>query len=301
MLIDEIVDLAAGVKQPIGVLLRKCLVLAYQTGNENLKSWAAKELNGYADDDIVPEYRVTPAQATGIFVGWGSSQASLPIPPAVLEEKHKRWATKVHLTQAITTYEDLIKRTKPDSTITLNWPTNLALHYQDRLPLNVDMKLISAYQEIPIPSLVELVETVRNRVLSFALEIKAEVGQEQKPLDQITPALKERVDQIFIQHISGGNLHFASGGSTINVQQQNIEIGNWQQLTQVLEHSGLSKPELDELSTAVGSDKSKMGPAVLRWIKDAAPKVISGGVKIGATVGQAILTEFLKKYFGLPG
>jgi len=64
MLIDEIVDLAAGVKQPIGVLLRKCLILAYQTGNENLKSWAAKELNGYADDDIVPEYRVTPAQAT---------------------------------------------------------------------------------------------------------------------------------------------------------------------------------------------------------------------------------------------
>ena len=299
MLIDEIVALAADDAQPIGVVLRKCLILAHQTGNKNLKTWATNELNGYADIDNVPEYRVTSAQATGNFVGWGRSQASLPIPPAVLEEKHKRWATKVYLTQAITVYADLIRRAKPDSTITLNWPTNLALYYQDRLPLNSDMRLISAYQEIPIPSLVELIETVRNRVLSFALEIKAELGQEQKPLDQIDPALKERVDQIFIQHISGGNFNIASGGSTINLQQ-NIEVGNWQQLTRVLEKSGLSEPELDELSAAVGSDKNKMGPAVLRWIKEAAPKVVSGGVKIGTSVGQAILVECLKRYLGLP-
>jgi len=35
------------------------------------------------------------------------------------------------------------------------------------------------------------------------------------------------------------------------------------------------------------------------WVKKTAPKVLSGGVKIGASVGQTLLLEYLKQYFGL--
>jgi hypothetical protein len=301
MLLDEIIDLAADDKRSIGVLLRRCLVLAHQIRNERLKTWATKELNGYQEGDDLPEYRLTPAQANGNFVGWGHSQVNgYPIPPAVLEERHRKWATTVHLTQAIGAYEDLIKRAKPDSTITQAWPTNLSLYYQDRIPLNNDMNLVSAYQEIPLPSLVELLETVRNRVLSFALEIRSEVGREDQSLDKLPPVLEKRVDQIFIQQITGGNFNIASGGSTISIQQQNIEVGNWQQLERALQNSGVSQPELKELNAAVQSDKGSMGSAIGAWIKKIGPKVLTGGVKIGTTVGQAVLTEYLKKYFGLP-
>jgi hypothetical protein len=55
-----------------------------------------------------------------------------------------------------------------------------------------------------------------------------------------------------------------------------------------------------ELTVAVESDKGAKGSSVDAWIKKYAPTVISGGVKIGTTVGQAILTEYLKRYFGLP-
>jgi len=301
MLLDEIIELAADNQQSIGVLLRKCLILAHQMKNENLKAWATKELNGYQEDDDLPDYRLTPAQAKGNFVGWGHSQVNgYPIPPAVLEEKHKRWATTVSLTQAIGTYEDLVKRAKTDGTITLNWPTNLSLYYQDRIPLNNGMNLVSAYQEIPLPSLVELLETVRNRVLSFALEIRSEIGQNDQSIDKLTTVLEKRVDQIFIQQITGGNFNIASGGSTIIVHQQDISIGNWNQLEKVLENSGVSQPEVEELNAALQSDNGSMGSSVGKWIKKVGPKVISGGVKIGTTVGQAILTEYLKKYFGLP-
>ena len=42
-----------------------------------------------------------------------------------------------------------------------------------------------------------------------------------------------------------------------------------------------------------------MGSMVTGWIMKTAPKVLSGGVKVGAAVGQTLLTEFLKQYFGL--
>lgn len=301
MLIDEIIDLAADNKDSIGVLLRKCLVLAYEIKNGNLKSWATKELNGYESDDELPEYRVTSAPAMGNFSGWGGAQTNgFPIPPAVLEERHRNWATTFNLRQGIGAYEHLIKQAKPEGQITAPWPSDLSLYYQDRIPLTSGDKLISAYQEIPTPNVVEFLETVRNRVLSFALEIKAEIMQDDRLLTTLTPAMEKRVDQIFIQQISGGNFHFASGGSTINVHQQNIEIGNRQQLEEILQNSGLSHSELKELTSAVDSDQGKMGSSVAAWIKEAAPKVVSGGVKIGAAVGQAILTEYLKRYFGLP-
>ena len=47
MLLDDIIELATDDKQPITVLLRKCLILASQLKNERLKAWANKELNGY--------------------------------------------------------------------------------------------------------------------------------------------------------------------------------------------------------------------------------------------------------------
>lgn len=38
-------------------LLRKCLLLGAETGSVALRDWARKELNGYGDEDEVPEYR----------------------------------------------------------------------------------------------------------------------------------------------------------------------------------------------------------------------------------------------------
>jgi hypothetical protein len=43
--------------EPLAGLLRKCLLLGAETGSVSLRHWARKELNGYGDEDEVPEYR----------------------------------------------------------------------------------------------------------------------------------------------------------------------------------------------------------------------------------------------------
>lgn len=43
--------------EPLAGLLRKCLLLGAETGSGSLREWARRELNGYGDDDEVPEYR----------------------------------------------------------------------------------------------------------------------------------------------------------------------------------------------------------------------------------------------------
>jgi hypothetical protein len=153
--------------------------LPTRSKNDRLKTWANKELSGYGDEDELPNYRVVSATATGHFSGWGGSQATLPIPPAALEKNHQRFATQVHLVQAIATYEDLVKTATTDGQITVGWPPNLVLYYQSRIPFTgQQLNLIAAYQEIPKPTLVEVLDTVRNRVLNVALEIQSELGED---------------------------------------------------------------------------------------------------------------------------
>ena len=64
--------------------------------------------------------------------------------------------------------------------------------------------------------------------------------------------------------------------TTIQQQQQNIVAGDWEHLAKVLRSSGISEPELDELSTAVKADGVTLGTRVKGWIGKTAPKVLSG-------------------------
>jgi len=300
MLLDDIIDLATNTSQSITVLLRKCVVLAHQIKNDRLKAWANKELSGYGDEDELPDYRVVSATATGHFSGWGGSQATLPIPPAALDKNHQRLATQVHLVQAIATYEDVVKTATTDGQITVGWPPNLVLYYQSSIPFTgQQMNLIAAYQEIPKPTLVEVLETVRNRVLNVALEIKSELGERDEDLKNITPQSEEKIERYVAQQIFNGNVYVSTGQSTMTVQEQHIATGNWEQLQKVLCNSGVSQSDVGSLATAVSEDKDQMGPTVKGWIEKTAPKVLSGGVKMAASVGQSILTEYLKHYFGL--
>jgi hypothetical protein len=161
------------------------------------------------------------------------------------------------------------------------------------------MNLIAAYQEIPKPTLVEVLETVRNRVLNVALEIKSELGERDEDLKNITPQSEEKIERYVAQQIFNGNVYVSTGQSTMTVQEQHIATGNWEQLQKVLCNSGVSQSDVGSLATAVSEDKDQMGPTVKGWIEKTAPKVLSGGVKMAASVGQSILTEYLKHYFGL--
>lgn len=43
--------------EPLAGLLRKCLLLGAETGSDALREWARRELNGWGDQEDVPEYR----------------------------------------------------------------------------------------------------------------------------------------------------------------------------------------------------------------------------------------------------
>jgi hypothetical protein len=173
-LLDEIVDYAVDNKQPVSVLLRKCLVLAYQLKNDRLKKWVEKELDGYNANDEVPEYRRVDAQAKGTLFGpFNAVINDQPLAPLLLREEHRHFALFVKLIGPIAAYDMDIDKNKSGK-FKRAWPPDITLLYQGGIIK--DYALNRAWQEIPVAAIIALIDTIRNRVLRFALELRDELG-----------------------------------------------------------------------------------------------------------------------------
>jgi hypothetical protein len=299
MILDEIIALATDDTASLAVILRKCLVLAHVLKNDRLKTWVQGELNGYEHGAELPDYRKAAAGAKGNFMGsFNTSLSNFLIPPQLLKAKDRRYGEYVLLDQAVAAYEDLLRLPAATGTLTLHWSNAMIGYYMDRLPMSGDLQLVAAWQEIPRSAFTQLLDTVRNRALSLALELKDEVGDDDAALKQLPQKATETVERTVIQNIYG-NVYNASGNASMQVQNNTLTPGDWEQLAKVLANAGIAQPEVKELSEAIDADNEAMGASVLAWVKKQAPNVIAGGVKIGANVGQSLLLEMVKQHFGI--
>jgi hypothetical protein len=174
-LLAKIIEGAIDDDVKLVTLLRKCLILADNLNNESLKAWATAELNGYPDHNIIPEYRITQVTAKGLFLGpMGAQINDQPLPAGILKEAHRWWATTAYLSEPVSSYERLAGDPDKNGCATINWPADLTAAYQAKFFSGYSLN--RAWQEIPMGAVAGIVDTVRTRILQFALEIQREVG-----------------------------------------------------------------------------------------------------------------------------
>jgi AbiTii-like protein len=299
-LLDDIISLAVDGKQPLPDILRKCLLLGHQLKNETLKDWANQELNGYPSTKLIPEYRIVQAEARGNFTGrFGSGARNWPIPSVALNKEHRDFGEVVYLTQAVSAYQDVANHEQDN--ITFPWPSNLALIYQTRF-FQGRYVLVSAWQEISKSTIVELLDSIRNRTLNMALQLKDELGTSYADLSKVHVSEASKIQNIIFQN-TGGNTTVAFGHATVDASthtQNIVAAGDKQALESVLSNAGLERADLEKLDEVIQADGGKkIGAKVKSWIGEHAAKVLVGGGKIGVKIGQEVLTEWLMQYFGL--
>ena len=174
-LVDEIIDVAVDDKTSLPVLLRKCLVLAHRLKNERLQRWVEKELDGYADDDALPDYWQTNAISKGVFFRpTGLELTNYPIPTVVLNEQDRVRVDQAQFRAGIGAFQPDLEEKSGGGRRTLPWNPNLVHKYRSAFGGNYS--LVQASQEVPGAFIALLNDTIRNRVLKFALELQEELG-----------------------------------------------------------------------------------------------------------------------------
>lgn len=303
-LLKEIQKDAVDPNVDITTLLRKCKILAARLENEAFKSWVEKELNGYKTKRELPEYRILHVQSHGHFLGpLGRELRNAPIPPSCLPEEYREIATTAYLMEGIGTYASLVKdKDKKSSMLQSAWPADLVALVQDKI--YQDMNCLSAWRQIGYSSVVGLIDTVRNRVLSFVLEIESEAPSAGESAPSETPIPEELVTQIFQTYIMGDVSNLSTGGSNITQITCNIIKNDLGSLEQYLESLHIHNDDIKDLVKAikedpVPTDSRSLGHNVSDWIGKMVSKATSGVWQVSTQVAANLLTKALLKYYGL--
>lgn len=297
-LLDDIIDMASDNKEPVGSLLRKCLILERQLRNDKLRAWVDQELDGYDRDREAdfPSYRVFNCVNKGEFHGMTVKAAAQPFSLSVLSPKHREMMEKVHLHQPAAAYE-----ARPDHSddAALPWPQELANHYSQKIYRNGEPALMRAWQEIPGSILVGLLEQVRTRVLRFALDLKDSLPAEAETAGSVSAA---EIDRSVVNIFYGGNNLIATNAAHVSqVVQQSVTQNDLPSLIQAMQQLGVSKDGLSALEKTIaqGPPEAKAEKAK-EWASDIAKYIGKEGIKVGVEVAKKTALQWLSQYLGLP-
>lgn len=300
-LLQDIQACAVNGDSDLETLLRKCRVLASRLQHDDFKNWVTWELDGYSDLSLVPAYRIFECQASGHFSGpLHSEMRNMPIPEATIPEQYREQLTKVKFLEGVGALKKLVDSTQSIS-LQRTWPANTHILFGSHI--FESMVMMQAWNSIPVSNIVGILSTVRNRILSFALEIESKNPDAGEAIPSQLPVPKETVTQIFNQNISGNIGNVAAGSHIQQASTLNITQGNIQTLRDYLKQQGVNEEEIDHLEVAIREDGNLKGNAfgqkVAVWMGKMIQKAASGTWKMATDVGAKLLTEALKHYYGI--
>ncbi|MDK8643799.1 hypothetical protein [Niallia taxi] len=279
----------------ISTALRRAKVLAYRLDLEDFKNWVELELNGYQDKlEDLPDYRrCTTVIIKGNFSGLGTMMNNAEIPISHLSTVHINKLQEIPLSQGIRAYESIVEN-KKKLTLSLPIPVDLAVTWFSGV--YQDMQCISARKEFPMSALIELLDTVRNRLLSFVLELQNEFPNLTSTDEKLPKIPTDRAQAIFHYHVYGDSSVIYSGqGNDIRIQQ-NVVQNDLESLIKTLTSLGISKIDINKLEESITEDEEEpgrgIGPNTKKWLEY---------IKEKATDGAIDLTlKAVASYFGIP-
>lgn len=258
-LLRDIQDAATSSSIELTTVLRKCKILAARLGNNELKEWIDKELNGYNQEESLPDYRIVPVHSKGNFISLRGQQLNNTIiPMSKYPEEFRKDLEYAYFSQPIASLISLLESADGGNAQEPWLPDLVAL--VGRKIYN-RLNCLEAWKVIPSNSIAGVIDAVRNRVLNFVLEIEAEAPDAGEAPINSSPIPQEKVNQIFYTKIYGNVQNFAAGNRDVN-QDAKIEKSNdklFSELLQALSDLKTDKESISQLTVAIEEMRASQG------------------------------------------
>jgi len=257
-LLREIQDAAVNSDVELTTLLRKCKVLSARLGNDDFKQWVDSELSGYKSVEDLPDYRILQVNSKGHFVGpFGRELKNGDIPLSRIPEKYRESLSQSDMCEAIASLEALVTNSNAP-TASEPWNPDIVAH----VGLNIyqGMTCLQAWKVIPLTAVIAALDSVRNRILSFVLEIEAEAPDAGEAAINSNPLPQEKVHQIFNTYITGSVQNVATGSTDFKQQTINNAASQevFSQLIEAIE-AIRDAPEYDVVHSGIQQMESNYG------------------------------------------
>lgn len=300
-LIKEIIEILSSDRGKLSDALLKTKVLLHKIGHKELVEWVNYELNGYPDKDMVPPYRVLPAQVL-VNASNGSWQlTSHPIPLRHLEKDFRNSLEMAKMNQSLAVLEKFAEK----ETGHLQSPIPMEANGLLGKGLGNGYYISNAWCEISLSGVVQILTQVRSRLLDFVLELNEMF--EGEPDDDGAKELGSAIDaeNLFNNAIFGDNTTIVVGNGNKQIVSNIVIKGDFESLRTCLINNGVSEDDVTNLRAAIDKDrtvidekKKELGPAVKSWLQTMFSKAVETSWQIELGVVSSLLVDALQKYYG---
>jgi AbiTii len=291
----------------VGTALLKLRFLASRLGSELLEGWVRHEIEGYANDADVPEYRRVGITYSGTFTNGYQSMNDTPIPLSVVRKQAGESWVKYEFRDGISVIDEAVRRAqgKDGGTYQIDCG-NLILLLTD--------KLYQGYTCISVRGLfdsgafVRVQSTVRAKALDLCMRIEKELPAATEitvgpSTMNISTDETAQVTQIFNQTFNAPYTAITSTGAAATFQL-NVSVGDQSSLQKALADQGMRAVEAIELAEIVASERPEsedepFGAKAKAWIAEKAKHGASDIWKFGLDVAKDAIKQYVKQfYFG---
>ena len=304
-LLQEIQEAVISDQKEIGPLLYKLRFLASRLGNDPLEDWIRHELDGYPQDVDVPSYRIIGVSYTATFFGpFNSGVQNAPIPPALIEKfANDSWNNK-KIRQSMSSIDKLVKDSSETGIIEIS-ASNLILALQGKIYPDFSCNQVTG--TISNASLVEIQNSVRSRILELVIQIESKIPQSiEIDVKNVKPKIPENQSEItsITNTIVYGDLNSMSNSGYNNRIEVKIEKGSRESLLGSLVRAGMPEDDARALVEIAESEQPEgpdepLGNNAKKWLLDKLGKGSAAVWKMSTSTATTLVTEYLKKYYGL--
>ncbi len=159
-------------------------------------------------------------QSCGNFTDSFHQMTEIVIPISSLDEKYREHFRDIRLQESVAAYTDMVKR-GDKAVFRMAWPADAVHHVAPTMFTN-PVQCLSAWYALPRSAVVDLLNTVRNRVLTFAIEIEKiapDAGEGTGDNPAIQPS---QVAPVYINAFYGGAHNVAVGSHQFSQSQQTL-------------------------------------------------------------------------------
>jgi hypothetical protein len=289
-LVIELQKNALNENYPVSSLLRQAYLVSTKLKIDNLINWVRLEMNGYAEDDDIPEYRKYRGilKAHNPYHGW--------IETSTNDNKFEDMLTLAHTSQSIAEIEKLAESENP-------YLGKKFSAEQQALIQNIFRTDFPFMLFIPTISMHQILSAVRHSILDWSLKLEAEgiLGDDYT----FTDNEKEKATMSTNIHIGTfqGILGDISQSSVKQDLNQSISRNDFNALADFLRNNKVSDEDISELNSRITQDgelkEKSFGPLVSDWIGRMITKAADGSWNVAIGAAGNILASAISSYYGI--
>ncbi len=217
-------------------ILRKAKILAYRINNPEFKSWVDAELSGYRTELPLPSYRKLNTHSKGTLSNLAYTYKNVSLSLIMLPDEIRDRIQIQEMREGIKELESLVQASSSEKgryLLSIPWKGELIALYNSRTAAHREgYYLQDAHSLINTSAVEQILDSVRNRLLGFILELAERYPEQAKAgFENVNPVPNDQVRQVFEITIMGSgniitpNALVAQGGNVSIFDQRNQSVG----------------------------------------------------------------------------